>query len=104
MDDTQLTECLQSVGKQLFVRCFWTLRAASLGRLSQAACAQTILNQGHQITLDEVLLRIRRAQAIFATGQERAVLALVMATRHPAERRLREEAEEICARFDRLYS
>ncbi|MCY3787304.1 MAG: hypothetical protein OXH63_00795 [Gemmatimonadetes bacterium] len=78
MDDTQLTECLQSVGKQLFVRCFWTLRAVALGRLSQAACAQNILNQGHRITLDGALLRISRAQAIFEAGQERAALALVI--------------------------
>ena len=104
MDDTQLTECLQSVGKQLFVRCFWSFRAVALGQLSQAACAQTILNQGHRITFQEVLLRISRAQAIFAAGRERAALDVMAADRHPAERRLRAEAEEIRARLDRLYS
>lgn len=104
MDDTELVRCLQSVGKQLFVRCFWPLRAVALGRLSQAACAQTLLNQGHQLTLTGALLRISRAQAIFAAGRERDALAVVASSSHPTVRRLREEAEKIRGRLDRLYS
>ena len=104
MDNTQLARCLQSVGTQLFVRCFWPLRAVALGRLSRAACAQTVINQGHGTTLDGALLRISRAQAIFAAGRDRDAIDLVIASSHPAVRRLREEAEEIRSRLDRLRS
>ena len=104
MDNPELARCLQSVGKQAFVRCFWPLRAVALGRLSRAACAQTILNQGHGTTLSGALLRISRASAIFAAGREREALDLVLASSHPAVRRLREKAAEIRGRLDRLRS
>ena len=104
MDNTKLARCLQSVGKQAFVRCFWPLRAVALGRLSRAACAQTILNQGYGITLNGALIRISRAKAIFEAGRERDALDLVTASSHPDVQRLRSEAEEIRGRLDRLRS
>jgi len=104
MDNTQLARCLQSVGKQVFVRCFWPLRAVALGRLSRAACAQTIINQGHGTELTGALLRISRATAIFEAGRERDAIDLVLASSHPAVRRLREEAEAIRGRLNRLRS
>ena len=104
MDNTKLARCLQSVGKQAFVRCFWPLRAVALGRLSRAACAQTIINQGHGTKLNGALVRISRAKAIFEAGRERDAIDLVTASSHPEVRRLCDEAEEIRSRLDRLRS
>lgn len=103
MDNTQLAKCLNSVGKQAFVRCFWPLRAVALGRLSRTACAQTILNQGYGTKLNGALIRISFAKAIFEAGRERDAIDLVTTSDHPDVRRLCDEAEEIRSHLDRLH-
>lgn len=102
MNTTTLARHLNSIGNQMFIDCFWSLRAVARGTLAPAACAIMILGRKEYGTeIGEVLVRISLARTIFAAGRERDAVALI-ASRLSAHAEWWKKTQAILDRLDRV--
>ena len=77
MSPEEMERCLNSVGKNCFVRCFWQLLGYAVGELSKTQCAQSLGEEGFGNTHR----RITNAAQIFQAGRETDALEAVLRSR-----------------------
>lgn len=77
MSPEKMERCLNSVGKNAFVRCFWQLLGYAVGELSETQCAETLDESG----FGDTHRRITNATQIFRAGKETDALKSILRSR-----------------------